>query len=142
MRRMSTSPTISSTLGRSRSMVAQMVSPSVWPRSSSTMVPPTANAVLAWCTAVACTSGVVSSDTSGVPRSRQRFTSAISWSTESGGASPCSAEAAMSPYPSRVPWCQSTPLGRPVVPPVYQRRRSSPERSIRGAGAWERSSSS
>ena len=41
----------------------------------------------------------------------------------------------MSPYPSRVPWCQSTPLGRPVVPPVYQSRRSSPERSIRGAGA-------
>ena len=31
------------------------------------MVPPTANAVLAWCTAVACTSGVVSSETSGVP---------------------------------------------------------------------------
>ena len=63
MRRISTSPTISSTLGRSRSMVAQMVSPSVRPRSSSTMVPPTANAVLAWCTAVACTSGVVRSET-------------------------------------------------------------------------------
>ena len=44
----------------------------------------------------------------------------------------------MSPYPSSVPWCQSTPLGRPVVPPVYQSRRSSPERSIRGAGCVRR----
>src|SRR5436305_14597465 len=30
---------------------------SVCPRSSNTMVPPTANAVFAWCTAVACTNG-------------------------------------------------------------------------------------
>ena len=64
------------------------------------------------------------------PAARRRRSS---WSSESVGVSSCSAYAAMRPYPSSVPWCQSTPFGRPVVPPVYQRRRSSPERSMRGA---------
>ncbi len=59
-----------------------------------------------------------------------------------GGWSGWSAYAATSPWLISVPCFQITPLGMPVVPPVYQSRRSSPERSIRGAGACAASNSS
>ena len=125
-------------------MVRHTASPSIRPRSSSTMVPPTQNAVLAWCTAVACTSGVVTSGLIDVPRSRHCCTSATiaSMVVATDGWSGWIAKAATSPWLISVPCFQITPLGMPVVPPVYQSSWSSPERSMRGAGACAASTSS
>ncbi|CAB5052963.1 unannotated protein [freshwater metagenome] len=54
--------------------------------------------------------------------------------TVSGNAKPIDAYPVNAKAPNSPVWLQTTPFGKPVVPPVYSNKESSPDRAIGAIG--------
>ncbi len=145
-----------STRGWQTALPATMIVPARWtatvsqtcwgsrpPRRAVITRPPTSNAPMELNRPVACISGTTGIVTGERPSSRERTARSTasarvdgSWSTPSGRkigtASECSRSACR----------QITPLGLPVVPPVYMKTWSVPGRGSSGRGCVDASSSS